>query len=98
MTKFLNNPIIAALLLALVAAISFLVLSLAGRSTMNRIEWKETTYRVQAGDSLWAISGEYCPDEVDRRDWIAEIRELNGMDDSVIHPGQKLTVLEVKEG
>lgn len=98
MMKILNNPLIAVLLLILLAAIAFLVLSLAGGSTMDRVEWQEETYRVQSGDSLWAISYDYCPDEVDRREWIEEIRALNGLTDSVVYPGQRLTVLAVKEG
>ena len=98
MTKLLSNPLIAVLLLIVLITASFLVLNFVGRSTMDRVEWQEEVYRVQSGDSLWAISGDYCPDDVDRREWIAEIRELNGLNDSTIHPGQRLTVLAVKEG
>lgn len=98
MMRILNNPLIATLLLILLIAIAFLVLSLAGSSTLERVEWQEETYRVQSGDSLWAISYEYCPDNVDRREWIAEIQTINGLTSNVIHPGQRLTVLAVKEG
>lgn len=96
--KILSNPLIAVLLLIVLIAASFLVLSLAGQSTMGRVEWQEESYRVQSGDSLWAISYEYCPDDVDRREWVEEVRTINGLTSSVIHPGQQLTVLAVKEG
>ena len=94
MTRFLENHIGLALLLgALLLAVSIVALNWAFQPSMDRFEWRETSYRVQAGDSLWAISGEYVPEGVDRREWIDEIKALNGLDDSTIHPGQKLTVL-----
>ena len=65
--------------------------------TMDDIDWHETTHLVQAGDTLWTIAGVYCPDQVDRREWVEEIRTLNDLHDSAIHPGQWLTVLTVKE-
>jgi Tfp pilus assembly protein FimV len=93
MTRFLeSNTLTVILLIALVVA-SVLVLNHALQPTMDEIEWRETTYRVQTGDSLWAISADYCPDGVDRREWIDEIRALNDLPDSNIHAGQTLTVL-----
>lgn len=94
MTKFLEHHIgLTLLLCGLVVIGGIFALTWAFQPTMDSIEWRETTYRVQSGDSLWAISGDYCPDGVDRREWIEEIKTLNGLDDSIIHPGQKLTVL-----
>ena len=93
MTRFLeSNTATVVLLIALVVA-SVLILNWALQPTMDGIEWKETTYRVQVGDSLWAISADYCPDGVDRREWIEEIQALNDLPDSMIYPGQTLTVL-----
>lgn len=97
MVRILSNTLVATLILILLIAVSFLVLSLACSSTMSRVEWQETTYRVQSGDSLWAISHDYCPDGVDRREWVEEIRELNGLTGSIIYPGQTLTVLVAAE-
>jgi hypothetical protein len=97
MTKLLNHPLLAILLLLLLIACSFLALNVAFRPTMNRVDWQEDTYKVKSGDSLWEIAGEYCPDKVDRREWIEEVKTLNGMGDSMIHPGQKLTILVPEE-
>ena len=99
MTKFFENHTVSALILGAVLLVaSFLVLNWTFRPTMERFEWKEKDYRVQAGDSLWAIASEYCPDGVDRREWISEVKALNDIDDSIIHPGQRITVLVAKEG
>lgn len=96
--KILDSNILAVVLLLVMVVVSVLVLNHAFQSTMDGIEWTEETYIVRSGDSLWSISCEYCPDGVDCREWIEEIRALNGLDDSMIRPGQTLTVLAAKEG
>lgn len=97
MTKFLeSNGFTVILLVALIVA-SILALNYAFQPTMDRVVWAETTYQVGAGESLWTIASNYCPDGVDRREWIAEVRALNNLHDSVIHPGQDLTVLVAVE-
>lgn len=97
MTKLLNHPLIAVLLLFVLIAVSFLVLAVVDGATMDRVEWRQETYRVQSGDSLWTISREYAPENVDRNEWIAEVQRLNGLTSEFIYPGQRLTVLAVDE-
>ena len=46
---------------------------------------------VQQGDSLWNIAQRQAP-ERDPRDTIHEIRELNGLRDNLIQPGQVLLI------
>lgn len=99
MTKYLESNTLTVILLIALVVVSVLVLNYALQPTMDGIEWREETYRVQAGDSLWTISCNYCPEGVDCREWIDEIRALNDLPDSIIHPGQTLIVLApVKEG
>jgi len=79
-------------------AVALLILALlALRPSMATVKWEEETYRVRSGDSLWSISGEYCPDSVDRQEWIHKVRKLNDIDGSVIYPGQVITVLAPEE-
>ena len=98
MLKILSNPLIAILLLIVFLAFGFLVLSLVGQSSMDRVEWVEEVYRVQSGDSLWEISGKYCPDNVDRREWIDEVQARNGLTSSFIYAGQRLYVFAPAKG
>lgn len=99
MTKFLSNNTLSALAFAAVLVIvAVLLLNWTYQSTMDAVEWREDTYTVRSGDSLWAISSGYCPAEVDRREWVDEIRALNNLSSGTIYPGQVLTVLApVKE-
>lgn len=97
MTKFFEGSTPTVILLIALVVASVLVLNYALQPTMDGIEWAETTYRVQSGDSLWTISANYCPEGVDRREWVDEIRTLNGLSDSIIYPGQTLIVLAPAE-
>ena len=46
---------------------------------------------VRSGDSLWAIAESLAPDG-DPRVLIDEIIRLNGLDDAVVEPGQRLAL------
>jgi nucleoid-associated protein YgaU len=79
-------------------AVALLILALlALRPSMAAVKWEKETYRVRSGDSLWSISGEYCPDSVDRQEWIHKVRKLNDIDGSIIYPGQVITILAPEE-
>ena len=94
-----NNTLMVLLLAAVLILAAVLLLHWAVQPTMDDIDWLEEEYIVTRGDTLWAISYDYCPADVDRREWIDEIRALNDLQDCTIYPGQSLTVLApAKEG
>ena len=97
MTRFLESTWFPVLALFLLGTICVLALCHMFQPTMDAIDWQEEIYRVQEGDSLWAISGLYCPEGVDRREWIEEVKALNHRPDSLIHVGEKLIVLRPTE-
>ncbi len=51
-----------------------------------------TVHLVRSGDTLWAIAAELSPDGGDVREVVATIRTINGMDSSVIVPGQVIEI------
>lgn len=89
---FESNILMILLLAAVLLGVSVLVLNCL-QPTMARVEWHEALYTVQSGDSLWSISRGYCPDNVDRREWIDAVQEINDLQDAIIYPGQRLIVL-----
>lgn len=93
MTKLLENNLLLVFFLIMFAVLGILALNFAFSSTLNRVPWHMEIYRVKGGDTLWALSEKYCPEIVDRREWIEEIKEMNGMKTSTIYTGQLLKVL-----
>ncbi|HEX3033097.1 MAG TPA: LysM peptidoglycan-binding domain-containing protein [Bacillota bacterium] len=86
-------------LVALKTSVVFIMLILAigvsgfwGTTRANSSSGNEYHYViVQDGDTLWKIARETGINE-DLRDVIIRIRQLNNLDRSVIHPGQRLLV------
>ena len=60
-------------------------------SCKSEPELYEDTYTVRRGDSLWSISGEFCPSNMNRQDWISMVKSRNGIG-NIIRPGQKIIV------
>ena len=50
---------------------------------------------VQAGESLWSIAQQVAPN-TDPREMVSRIRDLNGLADAVVTPGQALLVPQVR--
>jgi hypothetical protein len=50
------------------------------------------TYVVRMGDTLWSIADEFCPAEMDKRDYIDDLRIRNRLAGSVIHAGQEIEI------
>ncbi len=48
--------------------------------------------RIHAGDTLWGIAQEYKGEHMDTETMIAEIMELNGMQNTAIQAGQSILV------
>ena len=63
--------------------------------SMDGREWAEAVHVVESGETLWDISQIYCPEDVDRRDWIDRVTDLNGID-GYIYPGDELVILVVE--
>ena len=61
--------------------------------TMDAYTWTETTHKVRAGETLWSIADEYRPEDVDRREYIEAVADLNGIDAGMIYAGDNITVL-----
>lgn len=61
-----------------------------GSSVAVSVELAE--YEVRAGDSLWRIADEHTSPGHDVRNTIEAIKRRNGLDSSVIRPGQVLEI------
>lgn len=74
----------------IIAAVVVIAVLLAGAGRAER-EYSEEVITVQSGDTLWGISEQYCPDDMDKREYIRAIEVDNGCG-SDIRVGDVLTV------
>ena len=79
----------------IIAAVAVAVVLLAGAGRAER-EYSEETVTVQSGDTLWGIAGAYCPEDMDKREYIRAIEADNGCT-SAIKAGDVLTVRRYAE-
>ena len=51
-----------------------------------------TAYRVRSGDTLWEIASDRGPVGGDVRKVVEIIRKVNGLETTIIHPGQLIEI------
>lgn len=53
-----------------------------------------TSIQIQPGDSLWTIAQKYSVDtDYNIAEYIEKLKQMNGLQEDVIHAGQHLTVM-----
>lgn len=66
-----------------------LIALLSGTAQTKEYVFKEVQYTVSAGETLWSIAKQYCPEDMDIRDYIYKL----GISPE-IYAGQTITILE----
>jgi LysM repeat protein len=79
-------------LLALLVGMVLVFLLIGGAAEADSPPAPTTSYVVAPGDTLWEIAGRLVEAGEDVRVMVAVIKELNGMADSTIYPGETLQV------
>ena len=67
-------------------------------SNKNEFVYEGQTHIVESGETLYDISYRYLENtnSIDIREYVYELREFNDID-SLIYPGQKIKILNVRE-
>ena len=63
-----------------------------GISCKADVQTKQVTYIVQPNDTLWQIADEYCPKNMDKREYIFNLKKHNGLGD-YIQPYDHIEIL-----
>ena len=67
-------------------------------NTMDKSSYKEQTYYVRIGDTLWSVGQRYCSNTDDVREWVDRVMDINDMKSADIIAGTEITILvESKE-
>lgn len=78
----------------IIAAVAVAAVLLAGAGKPR--EYTEETVTVRSGDTLWGIADAYCPEDMDKREYIRAI-EADNECTSAIKAGDVLTVRRYAE-
>lgn len=47
--------------------------------TWSELEWTTESVCITPGMTLWEVAQDNCPDEIDVREWISRVKELNNL-------------------
>lgn len=88
-----GRAVLSAILLGpLVAAILALSLNGGAATAAGELSGADFQYlTVEPGQSLWQLAESLAPD-ADPREVISDLVRLNGLQDSVVHPGERLAI------
>lgn len=73
--------------------IFLLIIEIVILCSCNKQEIHTQTYVVTQGDTLWSIASEYCPKNIDKRDYIDELIKLNNIENCMIRANSSIQVI-----
>ncbi len=80
-----------ALALALAGGFSIFASQGQAQASSEATNSSFTYVTVHAGDTLWSVAEKYAAN-VDTREWIAELVNLNALQDNQLQPGQRIAL------
>ncbi len=83
--------------LLLIGLIATIIVCVGCSMHETKHDWNEFSYTVSQGETLWEIAEEYCPEDMDCREYIYEVKELNNMKTSDLAVGQTITLLTTEK-
>ena len=57
-------------------------------------EWQVDEIYIRYGDTLWGFAEVYCPEDMDIREWIHEVKKLNNRKTAEIYEGEIIKILK----
>ncbi|MDA2980141.1 MAG: LysM peptidoglycan-binding domain-containing protein [Actinomycetota bacterium] len=90
MTSIAGARIRALSIISITIVVVLLLLASAGNASSGPAE--TLSYRVKGGDTLWQIAAEFGPADSDRRQTVAIIEDLNGINAGTLQIGQVIEI------
>lgn len=81
--------------LVFIIIIAFMCLS--SITNKDEVISSQIQYTVSKGERLWDIAEQYKRPDQDIREYIYEIKKINGLKDATIYEGQEITIIVYEE-
>lgn len=81
-------------LVLLAALLLIVVVCLRESEKPGRDDFVPVVRVIKAGDTAWQIADEYCPETLDKREYLGWCEQLNGVDMGYIRAGEQVVFLE----
>lgn len=86
-----------AILFGVVCSLLLIVLICAREDERpKREDFVPVTRVIKAGDTAWRIADEYCPETLDKREYLGWCEQLNGGSMGYIRVGEQVVFLEIR--
>lgn len=83
--NFLKDVLFILLIIIFVGGVALLL-------NQEDIDLYTVDYRVREGDTLYDIADKFCPEEMDKREYVYEVKQLNDTDGN-LEIGEELKIL-----
>lgn len=83
----------------IIILIFIVIFAIACRAS-DKPQMYEAPYTVKIGDTLWSIAERYCPNTMNKCEYVYKLRKLNGLpQNTYLLPNTKIKILkEIKNG
>jgi hypothetical protein len=92
----MKKPTLAQAILMLIIAIIVTVAFVSCHK--EDVEWNTFEYTVSPGETMWEIAEEYCPEGMDKREYIYKVEKINNINAGDLSVGQTVTLLTTERG
>lgn len=84
------------LIVLILAALVIMLICYRESETPKREDFVPVMRTICAGDTAWELADEYCPDTLDKREYLGWVAQENGRDVGSIKAGETLIFLQVQ--
>ena len=88
-----NVKLVAIVILVIALAVGGVMVGRPHEKTIDNNDYYYLSYEIKYGDTYWSIAKEYKMPDDDIREWINEVKKINGVNSDYLRSGGHLIVL-----
>lgn len=88
-----NVKLVALVVLVVTLAVGGVMVGIPHEKTIDNNDYYYLSYEIKYGDTYWSIAEEYKMPNDDIREWINEVKKVNGVNSDYLRSGGHLIIL-----